>query len=144
MLKGAVWKSVGRVQKKVQDFKWDLSFKKKRCMVSVPHRMFQKGVHGSTHACNNQNVMWVRRPTRRLHAGLQQINQFDYKKAKILVNTALLHSFSSRIKMRLMAPNHSDSLTQTSLMQISKTLNVPKWRKNSAMAIWGEDEDCRS
>ena len=43
-----------------------------------------------------------------------------------------------------MAPNHSDSLTQTSLMQISKTLNVPKWRKNSAMAIWGEDEDCRS
>ena len=30
------------------------------------------------HASNNQN-MWVRRPTRRLHAELQQINQFQKK-----------------------------------------------------------------
>ena len=41
----------------------------------------------SIEVCSNQNIVWVRRPTRRLHAKLQQINQFDdkNKKPKILV-----------------------------------------------------------
>ena len=58
--------------------------KKNWWIVSLLHRILQKGATRSMHGYNNQNIICVRRPTRRLHEELKQIDQFDDKK-KVLI-----------------------------------------------------------